>query len=71
MKWAVISSLIIHGVIFGFILKNTAEKSDLYPSVIRVHLASPPPVKGVEKPAAQKSESKSKIIKPDGPDGAT
>ncbi|UCE66197.1 MAG: TonB family protein [Candidatus Zixiibacteriota bacterium] len=53
MKWAVISSFIIHGFFFGFILKNDSEKMNKYPPVMMVRLASPPPVRGVQKPAAK------------------
>ena len=56
MKWAVISSLIIHGVCFGFILRNGSEKMNKYPHVMMVRLSSPPPAKGVERPVVKKTE---------------
>lgn len=65
MRWAIISSLIIHGIIFAFILKNSSEKMNKYPEVMMVHLASPPPARGVEKPAVQAPKSKTKTIKPE------
>jgi TonB family protein len=50
---------------FGFVFKNSSEKMRDYPPVITVRLASPPPARGVEKPAVAKTENKkpSKIIK--------
>jgi len=72
MKWAVISSLIVHGVFFGFVFKNDPGKMSKYPPVMMVRLASPPPVRGVEKPAVktpvettQKKAQKTEAQKPE------
>lgn len=72
MKWAVISSLIIHSAFFGFILKKDSDKMNRYPPVMMVRLASPPPARGVEKPAVktpvettQKKTEKAESQKPE------
>lgn len=69
MKLAVISSIIIHTVFFGFVLKNSSEKMKDYPPVMMVRLASPPPARGVEKPAVAEAKKKteSKVIKKEEP----
>lgn len=53
MKWAVISSLVIHCAFFGFILKRDSGEMNRYPPVMMVRLASPPPARGVESPAVK------------------
>ena len=65
MRLAVISSIIVHMIFFGFVFKNSSEKMRDYPPVMMVRLASPPPARGVEKPATVKTETKteSKTIK--------
>ncbi len=65
MRWAIISSLMVHSVIFGFVLKNSAEKTRTYPPTMIVRLASPPPSRGVEKPAAVETSRKTPSKKPD------
>jgi TonB family protein len=55
--------MIVHMVFFGFVFKNSSEKMKDYPPVMMVRLASPPPARGVEKPAVAKTKTKSKIIK--------
>jgi len=55
MRWAVISSLIVHGIFFGFVFKNDSDKMNKYPPIMMVRLASPPPARGVEKPAVKRS----------------
>lgn len=52
MRWAVISSLIIHSIFIGLVFKGSAKKTSQYPPVMMVRLAIPPPVKGTAKPAA-------------------
>ena len=52
MRWAVISSLIIHGIFIGLVFKGSARKTGQYPPVMMVRLATPPPIKGTTKPAA-------------------
>jgi TonB family protein len=47
-------------IFFGFVFKNSSEKMKDYPSFITVRLASPPPARGVEKPAVAKTETKTK-----------
>jgi len=65
MRLAVLTSILVHLVFFGFVFKNSSENMKDYPPVMMVRLASPPPARGVEKPAAVKTESKapSKTIK--------
>jgi TonB family protein len=53
MRWAVISSLIFHGIFFGFMLKNKSDKTSKYPPVMMVRLTGPPPARGVQKPAVK------------------
>jgi TonB family protein len=55
MKWAIILSLIFHGVFFGFVIRNESGKMNKYPPIMMVRLASPPPARGVEKPAVKTS----------------
>lgn len=74
MRLAVILSIFIHVVFFGFVFKNSSEKMRDYPPVMMVRLASPPPARGVEKPAVVKTETKTKskvIKKPDAPKAET
>jgi len=65
MRLAIISSMIVHMVFFGFVFRNSSEKMRDYPPVMMVRLASPPPARGVEQPVVTKTEDKkpSKIIK--------
>lgn len=51
MRWAIISSLILHGIFIGLVFKNTDAGSRAYPKIIPVHLTSLPVSKGIEKPA--------------------
>jgi len=60
MRWAVIGSVILHGFFIGLVFKNSDGRTGAYPRVIPVRLASLPPSKGAEKPAAaQQTASKS------------
>ncbi len=58
MKWAVISSLIIHSIFIGLVFKGSAKKTSQYPPVMMVRLATPPPIKGTTKPAAVEAPKK-------------
>lgn len=58
MRWAVISSLIIHSIFIGLVFKGSAKKTSQYPPVMMVRLATLPPVKGTAKPAAIETPEK-------------
>jgi len=58
MKWAIVASMIFHGIFFGFVFRNSSEKMTKYPPIMMVRLASPPPQRGVKKPATMKSSKK-------------
>ncbi len=58
MRWAVISSLIIHGIFIGLVFKGSPKKTGQYPPVMMVRLATPPAVKGTAKPASVETSEK-------------
>ncbi|MEE9553465.1 MAG: TonB family protein [candidate division Zixibacteria bacterium] len=58
MRWAIVTSLIVHGFFISLVFKNSDGKATTYPRVIPVRLASMPVTKGVKKPAATESKSR-------------
>jgi len=58
MKWAIIASLILHSIALSFVIIAPSSGQKGYPAsnVIRVNLSSPPPARGVPKPAIENTE---------------
>lgn len=69
MRWAIISSLIVHLVAFAFVFRDTSAKVKKYPSAITVNLKTLPATRGVPKPktttkAAETPKTKAKTEPP-------
>jgi len=57
MRWAVVSSFILHSFFAVLIFVNSSSKSNAYPKVIPVRLASMPVSKGTKSPAATQEQA--------------
>jgi TonB family protein len=74
MRWAIIGSLVIHSFFIVLVFTNSEGKTRAYPKVIPVRLASPPPLRGVEKSTAAEAPAEKavqKTKKADKPDEKT
>lgn len=70
MRWAVISSLFLHSVFIGLVFKGAAKKTDQYPPVMMVRLASLPVVKGAARPASVETSKKTTTKKTKKPESS-
>jgi protein TonB len=70
MRWAVISSLILHSVFMGLVFKGGAKKTGQYPPVMMVRLASLPVVKGAASPASAETSKKTTAKKTEKPESS-
>ena len=61
MRNAIIVSIILHSMALLLVFKQSQSKEQKYPTVMIVHLASPPPAKGIPEPAVPKAVSQTEI----------
>jgi TonB family protein len=55
MRWAIAISIVLHCLALSLMFRGSSAKQMGYPTAIIVHLASPPPARGVESPASSKA----------------
>jgi TonB family protein len=55
MRWAIAISIVLHMAALSLVFKGSRDRGKLYPAnPMFVHLASPPPLQGIQNPAVEK-----------------